>query len=141
MKYLKKIIKLNIPLLIVLIASCLKTDKIIISKLHPYEEVDSMGQKYKYYVVQNFEVGNKQQFNQLKKFANQNVDSNYNEFEGYSISFFKESNKTPIKFVQTESDLILWHNEDLVCTFEWKYGRFLNYYEYKKGRIIEKGKN
>ena len=56
-------------LILVINLSCFNNSKMIISKLHPYSEVGSLGQKYKYYVVQNFEFGNKQQFEELKEFA------------------------------------------------------------------------
>jgi len=110
----------------------------IISKLHPYSEVDNLGQKYKYYVVQNFEFGNKQQFEELKEFAENNLDNDYNKFEGYAVGFYKESSRAPIDFKQTESDLILWHGSDLIYSFEWQNGKFLNYYEYKDGKIVSK---
>lgn len=142
MLYLKKTLQLIFGILILIVnLSCFNKGKMVITKLHPYSEIDSIGhepQKYKFYLVQNFELGNKQQFEEIKKFAEENLDKDYKQYAIYDICFYKESSKTNLNYRQTPSDLILWHGDDLVFDFAWSYGKSISYNAYKDGKVISK---
>ena len=142
MIYTKNLVSLILLISVLIInLSCFNKGKMIITKLHPFSEIDSIGhepQKYKFYLVQNFELGNKQQFEEIKKFAEENLDKDYNHYAIYDIGFYKESPKTNLNYRQTPSDLILWHGDDLVFDFAWSYGKFISYNAYKEGKVITK---
>jgi len=123
-----------------LIISCLnKKNSLIISELDPKVSVDKLNDKLtkdKYYLVQNFEFDNKQYLNELKAYAESHLDQDYFKYSSYSIIFYRESDKTNFNYKETPCDLILWHGNDIICTFEWRDGKYYYSFAYQDGKII-----
>jgi hypothetical protein len=137
---MQKIIKIILIFYLVLSGCTFKSKRLIITKLSPIESTEKLDSSsyhlYKFYVVRNFKFGNIEDFKQLKDFAFSTVEPRIYQYSLYVVTFYKESKKTPLEFKETESDLLLWHDQDLIYTFVWVKGKFGYFTAYKNGKPL-----
>lgn len=114
-------------------------EELRIYPLHPFEETDSVGSymhKYKFFIIDSVQEGNKMQFSQIESYIKRNMDKDLNKFNKYIVMVYKESSKLTRNFRQTEFNRLMWHGQDIVYSFEWNKGIFASCEQFKDGRII-----
>ena len=125
-----------------LFSSCnSRCQDLIIFSISPYSKENKFTniiEKYKYYLVENFNYNCQDQYKQIKKYAIDQLDSNFSNYDGYQIVFYTETAKTNKSFKENETDLIEWHGDDIIYTFTWSKGMFVGEFEYNNGKIINK---
>jgi len=129
---------------IVVLICCLNVSQVTaqqssIYPLHPFEEIDTINNKvmkYKYFIITNYQYGNKEQLKHIKSYIKEKMDKDYGKFLKYFVVVYKESNDLTRNFRQTESDQLAWHGKDIVYDFEWAKGVFSYCTIYKNGKIV-----
>jgi predicted phosphodiesterase len=114
--------------------------QLAIAPLHPYEEINTVGnhvQKYKFFIVNNFQEGSKEQIKQIDNYIKGNMDKDHNKYSQYIVVIYKESDKLNKSFKQTESDMLMWHGKDVIYTFQWDQGVFSFYTIHKNGALVK----
>lgn len=118
-----------------------KRENIETYPLSPFEKTDTLNQiivqKDKYFIIYNYDTNDSSQISYVKKFAIQQLDLGYENFSSFNIIFYKQSANLKLNFRQTESDILLWHGNDIVFTFQWLNGKFGFYNDYVNGRITK----
>jgi len=134
--------------LVILYLTCLllvqcdrSSNNLVIIPLNPYSKYSKVGnskEAYKYYLVKGYIPNSENQLQEVKAFALKNRDSNFSSFNNYQIVFYKESKLTNEGYKEDESDLIEWHGNDIILTFNWSKGNLISIFQYNEGKIVNK---
>lgn len=125
--------------LIVLGVSCAnnKPTDFELRPLSPYTKDNSFAQivqRYKYFLLLT-KPGEVIPGHLVQQKVFSMLDSNYISFDKYAVIVYKKSAQTNEKYVESPSDIIEWHGDDIAFVFDWERGKYIGLSEYENGEV------
>ncbi len=127
-------------IVIVVLISCSSKKQVEIVALDPYFKMEAKeGRTVRsiYFLVKNWEDQNDKNYDTLNKFSDEYKLSDTSKCSICSIYFYKESNRTNESYIESESDLIDWHSEDLIFSKEWQDDKVVYIQKFKNGKVVD----
>jgi hypothetical protein len=100
----------------------------------PSHQIDTVLSRFFY--IEHFNRNNPAHIKAVERFAMQQLDSNYQRYAYYRMSFFHKTSELNDRFTNPENEDLSQHGKDLAIELTWWKGKYKGYHLYDDGTLI-----